>query len=736
MRIRAGNRTISVWDRYVSGSGLTLTIAALVVLSVTYPIQDARWVKNMAPVTLIGILGLGFATVVAHSSLRPLKAHLSAAALGTAVSFLSAVAMTSGSNIFDRVGNLLQELQFWFEGVPTDEIRGGLVEFAVFLIAISWALGYLAGWLALRRQQGWVAVLMGGTVLSVALGNIAEHGTRWLTLFMVAGILLLIHMATARRMVGWRAKRLSFEPATVLSQSGFILGAGVLIIIGVATIPTPGVSPLGFVGDAFKDSSETAEKHFSRLFNGLPSRQDFRTLTYNSSTHFQGNPNLTDELLFTVSGAEAGYWRARTYTTYTSDGWNSEGAEFGDFEPATEPELERVPRPHGFRISAATATIFTAGLPSEFDQPVEALSFEDAPSDTLHVRTTDGREFFSVRTGLRYTSVGSESLATPAQLREATTDYPEWVTDRYLQLPDTLPRRVRDLAAEIADPEDSAYDQVEAIREYVTALPYNLDIQAPPSGSDGVDYFLFDLRQGYCDYYASSTAVLLRSLGIPSRYVLGYASGNWNSASRFFQVQDLHYHSWVEAYFPEYGWITFEATPPGALEFGGPQSNLSPLGPLAEQEVEDGLDGFSDDGEEEPAPAAPFEQSDGSGLDAGVIAIAVVALLAVASTVFYYNWWLRLARLSRADELYAKMRRLAALLGLPAKPHQTPFEYSTALGREMPGHAADFESIARAYAGRRYADSPIPMTDLRNAEEAWSRVRWMLIFRMFRVKPA
>jgi transglutaminase-like putative cysteine protease len=726
-------RTVSLWERYVSGDGLTLTLAGLVVLAVAYPIQEADWVAKMPPLTFIGLLSLGTAALLHYFHVRTSRALPLTFVVGVVVVWFSAVSMSPGAFASDRVANLLTELDFWFDGVFTDEIRGGLIEFGIFLLTVTWWLGFLAGWLALRRHQGYIAVAIGGTVLSIALANVTDNAALWLALFMVASVLLLIHMATAQRMAGWRSKRLSFDPSTVLSQSGILLTAGVLIVVLVTVLPTPKLAPLRFIGDALEERSRTAQAHFARLFNGLPSRRDYRTLTFGEEIFFRGNPNLTDELLFTVTGSRPGYWRARTYTTYTSMGWDTVDAEFTEFEPSGAEDLSRVRTSHGFRIAAATDTFFTAGLPAKFDRPVEALTYEDSPADALQVRFTEGRDFFPTRTNLRYLSFGNESAAEPDDLRDAGTEYPPEIMDRYLQLPPTLTQRVRDLAADVVEGVDNRYDQVETIRQFVQSFPYTLEIDAPPLGQDGVDYFLFDLQRGYCDYYTSATAVLLRTLGIPSRYVLGYASGQWNAATRSYQVLDLNYHSWVEAYFPEYGWIIFEATPPDGIEFGGDQGAfLDPLTP----EIDFGSGEVPEDEEDELAGTLDFDANGDSRFSAGNVALGAMGLLAAFLAIVYYRWWFRLRRLSRADELYAKMQRLAALLGAPARPEQTPGEYAEALGEEIPGSARDFHVIARLFANRRYSGKPVPMGDLRLAEESWSRLRWVLIKRLFRLRPA
>ena len=264
-------------------------------------------------------------------------------------------------------------------------------------------------------------------------------------------------------------------------------------------------------------------------------------------------------------------------------------------------------------------------------------------------------------------------------------------------------------------------------------LPYNLEISGPPASRDGVDYFLFDLRQGYCDYYASSTTVLLRAVGIPARYVVGYASGRFDGDTQSYQVLDLNYHSWVEVYFPDYGWVLIEATPAGAIEF---QLGSSPVVPSSSPIEIDLGDGPVPEDEEEEGAGDFGDLSPGGGSTFGaawIIGLLAVGLGTLFATV-YYRWWWRLRRLSRADEVYAKMQRLTSLLGMPPRPEQTPMEYAALLGREVPEAQRDVDELARVYMNRRYAGKPIPMSDLRNADAAWSRLRWTLIKRMFRAR--
>src|SRR6185369_13782652 len=95
-----------------------------------------------------------------------------------------------------------------------------------------------------------------------------------------------------------------------------------------------------------------------------------------------------------------------------------------------------------------------------------------------------------------------------------------------------------------------------ALREY----PYSLKLPPPPEDQDLVDAFLFTIKTGYCDYYASAMVVMARSLGIPARLAVGYRTGTYDAEANAYRVSLADAHSWPELYFAGYGWIPFEPT--------------------------------------------------------------------------------------------------------------------------------------------------------------------------------
>ncbi|PLT27518.1 DUF4129 domain-containing transglutaminase family protein [Peribacillus deserti] len=138
--------------------------------------------------------------------------------------------------------------------------------------------------------------------------------------------------------------------------------------------------------------------------------------------------------------------------------------------------------------------------------------------------------------------------------------------DLYTQLPTTVPQRVKDLASEITAGKDNSFDQAKAIEDYFDREEFVYDqtnVPYPAENQDYVDQFLFDTKVGYCDNYSTSMVVLLRSLGIPSRWTKGYSDGEYvrsEDNQNIYEITNNNAHSWVEVYFPGTGWVPFEPT--------------------------------------------------------------------------------------------------------------------------------------------------------------------------------
>jgi hypothetical protein len=163
-----------------------------------------------------------------------------------------------------------------------------------------------------------------------------------------------------------------------------------------------------------------------------------------------------------------------------------------------------------------------------------------------------------------YEGVSDVSLPLPTILEHlSAAAVPIPIPDRYQQLPDPLDPRIPELAHKLTDSEPSPYRRALVIEHYLTTqYSYTLQLPSQPPADPLAD-FLFHRRRGHCEYFASSMAVMLRTVGIPSRVITGFRGAQFNQVNSTYIVRARDAHSWVEAYIPGAGWTTFDPTPAG-----------------------------------------------------------------------------------------------------------------------------------------------------------------------------
>ncbi|HYL81649.1 MAG TPA: DUF3488 and transglutaminase-like domain-containing protein [Candidatus Acidoferrum sp.] len=168
---------------------------------------------------------------------------------------------------------------------------------------------------------------------------------------------------------------------------------------------------------------------------------------------------------------------------------------------------------------------------------------------------------------IRYVVVSQPERFSDEQLRGLADGgiYPPEIRETYLQLPEVSPR-LRALAQELAAGAATPYETARRVEAYLGRnLRYSLDLRRE-SSLDPLDEFLFQRKTGNCEYFAASMAILLRIAGVPARVVNGFQRGEWNEVGQYFAVRQRDAHSWVEVFFPELGWVTFDPTPRAAFE--------------------------------------------------------------------------------------------------------------------------------------------------------------------------
>ena len=340
----------------------------------------------------------------------------------------------------------------------------------------------------------------------------------------------------------------------------------------------------------------------------------------------------------------------------------------------------------------------------------------------------------SVTQGDAYAVSGLTSTAAPDQLRTAGDAYPAWVTDRYLNLPETITERTRELASQLVAGQSNPFDTAMAVEEYVrSTIAYNEDINPPPADQDVVDYVLFESQEGYCEYYASAMAVLLRAEGIPSRVVGGYFPAPYDPNEGGHLYREKNAHLWVEVFFPGYGWIPFEPTANrDQLDYGDlaapaqapalPTPVATPPPVVAEPTPPPVV--------ETPAQQPPLTPPDvlsDLGRLASWIVVALAALVAITSLAATAAWFAGFRGLSPVSSFYARALRVGNWLGVPPRASLTPHEYADRLGRAMPSAQGPARVVAELYTKERYAGRRPDGDALQAARQAWRDLRGIAI---------
>ena len=269
------------------------------------------------------------------------------------------------------------------------------------------------------------------------------------------------------------------------------------------------------------------------------------------------------------------HWRGVVLTTFDGRRWTSDERDpttilpggDGWYTLAAPAEPTSLRRTVPLRYTVLLEPLATTSLFFAADPARARGSFGAGPSSAVSrpgylVRDQTGSvsDPFHAFERVRYDAVSMRTQNSPAELRAAATDYPTDISSTYLQVPPLDPR-IPALARTITAHSVTPYDKASTIEAYLrTHYGYTLDLSGKPP-ADPLAYFLFDKRAGHCEYFASAMAVMVRSLGIPARYINGFLPGEFNSVGGDYVIRASDAHSWVEVYFPGYGWITFDPTP-------------------------------------------------------------------------------------------------------------------------------------------------------------------------------
>jgi len=439
-----------------------------------------------------------------------------------------------------------------------------LTQANVWALSVAPAPVFLSWYLAVRRRYVGSAAVGGAALGFLVLTG--DAGT-YTTLAGVVGASGVVGFGTLDRHGG---------TATQVDTLVVVLVAMVVVAVTLSTAPTTRAGPV------------------------LPDRTSPTGVTSfvdaGDEVEIVGTIRLSPQVQFTVESPAETYWTTGTYDRYTGSGW----VRSGD----TEPYAGRLRGPPGGgRALQQTVTAETelGAMPAAW-RPVRV---DGLAADRVRV-TSQGslRPTTTVEPDESYTVTSRVVDAHPDALRSAGADYPDGVAERYTQLPSSTPDRVAERTANVtADAgAETPYEKAVAVESYLeSSKRYSLTVERPEG--DVADGFLFEMDAGYCTYFATTMVTMLRTEGVPARFVTGYTAGE--RVGNESVVRGLDSHAWVQVYVPGEGWVRFDPTPADPRQ-SAERARLSE----ARQSGEAGVD------TEESAAATPTPTQTGGDADA------------------------------------------------------------------------------------------------------------------------
>lgn len=431
-----------------------------------------------------------------------------------------------------------------------------------------------------------------------------------------------------------------------------------------------------------------------------------------------GNPEIVLRVEF-PDGAPPNvpglHWRGRSYDRFDGVRWTRSGNLPASMPPANwyrrwnEGTIEQ--KIFGAALDTRVLFALHPALDLDSDNGVQPL-FDNAGDYQYWGSGTPAYTAWSV------------AARPPADaLREADSGYTP-SRAHYLQLPN-LDDRIPALADSLTAGLENRYDRVVAIRDHLQSFGYTRALPATAAEAT-LAHFLFERQVGHCEYFSTAMVVLLRAAGIHARNVNGFLGGSWSEFGNYLVVTQNEAHSWVEVWFPGYGWVTFDPTPagagsaeavttwfwPGRILFDGLQHRWNKW--VLDYSVDDQTGLFDDlfgQRVEAPAQTTAGEESEAPSPWGALLVVVVIAL--------GYRW----ARKGGVDHppatrMYVQLRRACERAGLGVTPGLTPLALVDRVraSRKSAGHPA--ERVVDLYLRSRFGKEELRESELREMREA------------------
>ena len=742
----------------------TLGAVILIVVSIAWSIDDAKWVRGIGPFTdflpLVGIAGVAFGFGGAKLGWGRWTTHLLGSAFAAMILPIIAGAIVLGDTVQGFgiaamaaryreaaavIGRVWQDLAVL--GLPLTAQYG---HYLIALGGIVWAAGQFVAFAVFGHRRPLDAVIATGLVL---LGNMAltrNDQLHLIVLFSLGALVLLARSHASDEGATWIRRRIG-DPASVSRL--YLRGGAVFIAAAVVgslfLTATASSAPLQ---GAWKSVPGTLVQLSQWLQRYLPLGGQSRNpgvVVFGENSPITGSWSQDSGTAFLAHlpalETEKFKWRVGAYAKFDSTSWS-----WGDTT-----SIERVARDPLLAGSADDPSVHDGRREIRFEIEPDTLANDyvvspqtilwvDRPST---VRVTGSGEWFATIQFDGATKYEVTALVpvvgdvpggiTANRLRVASGEYTADEKRLFLDVPPGAlgPKALAILSEVKATSPDNPYDLALNLQNYLldaANFSYQADIQdeiqASCSGLSSVECFA-TIRVGYCQYYASTMAMLLRQAGVPTRLAQGFLPGK-RSADGTEVVENGGAHAWVEVLFPGYGWVDFDPTgggvgQPVAIPSGAPATaSPRPSFNFVTNGPGDSGDG-NGPGRRSPVPVVPGSNDPSSRSGGPFIVIAI--LLAIGGAGLATIAWRRGPRPMHPDQAWGSVARWAGRLGLGPRPSQTVFEFAGTLGDAVPAVRPELSTVARAKVEIAYGRKQLGPDRLRLVAEAHRRLRFGLL---------
>ncbi len=730
-------------------------LVLLVILTVDQRLMSTHWAAGLGSAVVLSLIGVILGLAIGFSQFQ--RGTVFWFSFGYSIAIVILVLgwiLYPGVAWGDRVANLgyrlTQSLGLFLTGKPVKDT----LMFVIFIALVFWSTGLLAGYALTRFGSFSGAAIPAGVVL-VIIQLYVEGKTgneTLLAVYVLLSLFLLGRLNYVQRRTFWKEQRINllYESRSDLHLT--LVGVAIAIVILVWSIPTSAKSfaKIKSSWEQFTRPMRTVQENLGNAVSGLQSNQPAVPGEYYGNALGLGNQAATGDSVFfriqTPPSDSTGryYWRVRSYNIFLNDQWYSENVSAVPFIPGQEATIP-VADPEGATgdfaitvVSADPGALITPARPVWISTPSQ-LVFQKVPGgkvDPIQFRSNT-----PIQPNEQYLVHAKLYEPTIAQLRAAGDVYPEWVTSNYLQLPDNISPDILTLANRITGRYTNAYDRANAITQYLrSSITYTTSVESPPAGQDPVDWFLFESKQGFCNYYATAEVLLLRDAGIPARMVVGFAEGELVAPDTY-TVLSRDSHAWPEVYFPGVGWVEFEPTSSQAalVRPPGESANTPEPGGTA---TPGGVSGSIVPEQETPTPVVQNPASSGTETSVDwlmrllLICALIVAILRLTPLGAFLEslepdpgtgrralpvalkqvlhdrgmtppgWLLRWASLAELDPIeraFANVYRSLHWLGEKPVIAQTPAEAATILSEYLPEVSKEIQDLLDEYQRHLYS---------------------------------